>query len=51
MHPPPQIHFVYKYEEIDKLIGPGVRPKKLGGEEPFDVAGWFKKVEGFTPSP
>lgn len=45
-----QIHFVYTVEEIDKLIGPGVRPASLGGSESFDVDGWFKSVEGFEPS-
>lgn len=45
-----QIHFVYKAEEIDKLLGEGVRPAKLGGKEPFDYDAWFKKVAGFAPS-
>lgn len=44
-----KIHFVSTVEEVDALLGPGVRPVALGGTEAPDAAAWFAKVEGFKP--
>ena len=48
-----QIHFVYKVEELDDLIGVDRLPPSLGGTgQPCDTDAWCSRyTSGFEPTP